>query len=183
MASNRIVTVFGSAVPAAGDPLYELAFELGRALARDGWTVCNGGYGGTMEASAAGAVEGGGYTIGVTCSVFGRRGPNTFIRQEVPTFDLFARVNTLIRLGSAYVVLPGGTGTLLELAAVMELIHKSLLRPRRPVVLLGRHWESVLAAAVEVGKSPEFVQRVETVAEVCEYLRRHVDVPQSTEES
>lgn len=139
-----VVTVFGSSRCGPGDDPWQTAHRLGQAIARRGWTLCNGGYGGTMEAAAQGAVEAGGHTIGVTCRIFRRSGPNAFIRQEVPTFDLLTRLDTLIRLGRAYVVLPGGTGTLLELALVWELMNKSLLRRPTPVVLLGTHWAPVV---------------------------------------
>lgn len=138
-----VITVFGSARAAEGTPAYETARALGRAVAERGWTLCNGGYGGTMEASARGAVEVGGHTIGVTCRIFGRSGPNPHIRQEVPTFDLLTRLNTLVRLGDAYVVLPGGTGTMLELALVWELFNKKLLRRRAPIILVGEHWQAL----------------------------------------
>ena len=140
-----IITVFGSSTPEPLSPAYQTAYELGRAIGQAGWTLCNGGYGGTMEAAARGAVEAGGHTIGVTCSVFRvRGGPNAYIRQEVPTFDLLTRLNTLVRLGNAYVLLPGGTGTLLELALVWELLNKGLLRRQAPLILLGDHWTPLL---------------------------------------
>jgi uncharacterized protein (TIGR00730 family) len=141
-----IITVFGSSQPPPLSPAYQTAYALGRAIAEAGWVLCNGGYRGTMEASAKGAVDVGGHTIGVTCNVLGwRGGPNAYIRQEVPTFDLLARLNTLVRLGNAYVVLPGGTGTLVELALVWELFNKNLLRRTAPIVLLGDHWTPVSA--------------------------------------
>ena len=142
---SHIVTVFGSSQcpPLSAD--YQIAYDLGQAIARAGWTLCNGGYGGTMEATAKGAVEAGGHTIGVTCLIFGRSGANSYIQQEVPTFDLFNRLNTLVRLGRAFVVLPGGTGTLVELALVWELLNKRLLRRRAPIVLLGDHWTPIIA--------------------------------------
>lgn len=142
-----IITVFGSSRPEAGMPAYETACELGRRIAEAGWTVCNGGYGGTMEASARGAAEAGGHTIGVTCSAVRTWPPNAYIRQEVPTFDLHARLNTLVRLARGYVVLPGGSGTLLELALVWELVAKGKLKHAgepRPIILLGDHWLPVL---------------------------------------
>jgi len=144
MTDRKTVTVFGSGAVAPLDPLYQTAAELGRQIAQRGWTLCNGGYGGTMEAAARGAVEAGGHTIGVTCLAFGRAGPNPYIRQEVCTPDLFARLQTLLKLGQAYVVLPGGTGTLLELAAVWEMFNKGLLRRRGAVVLLGAHWRPLI---------------------------------------
>ena len=142
-----VISVFGSARPAAGTPAYQTAYELGRLIADAGWTVCNGGYGGTMEASARGAVDAGGHTIGVTCSAIRTLPANPFIRQEVPTFDLLSRLNTLVRLARGYVVLPGGSGTLLELALVWELVAKGKLKRGgvpKPIVLVGDHWVPVL---------------------------------------
>jgi uncharacterized protein (TIGR00730 family) len=168
--ADRIVTVFGSARVEPLSPAYQAAHALGRAIADAGWTLCNGGYGGTMEAAAMGAVEAGGHTIGVTCSALKRRGgPNDYIRQEVPTFDLLTRLNTLVRLGQAYVALPGGTGTLLEFALVWELLGKGLLRRKAPIVLLGGHWTGVVEAVrAEVADAlePAVAQSVTEVVDV-----------------
>ena len=105
--------------------------------------MANGGYGGTMAAGAAGAKQAGGRTIGVTCEAFGRGAANPYIDQEIRTPDLSSRLERLIELGDGYVVLPGGTGTLMELAAVWEL-QKKRLTSRKSVVLLGRWWEPVV---------------------------------------
>jgi uncharacterized protein (TIGR00730 family) len=175
MAAQRTVTVFGSSRPSPATRHYQLAYELGLAIARSGWVLCNGGYGGTMEAAARGAVEAGGHTIGVTCRAFRRAKPNPYVRQEVPTFDLLSRLNTLIRLGDAYVVLPGGTGTLLELACVCELINKGLLRRTAPVVLLGEHWRPL--AQVLTVEQPDLVERlafVESPSDAVDLLSRHL---------
>ena len=166
-----VIAVFGSSQPPPLSPAYQTAYELGRAIAAEGWALCNGGYGGTMEAAAKGATEAGGHTIGVTCTAFGRRGVNRFTRQEVPTFDLLARLNTLWRLGQAYVVLPGGTGTLLELALVWELVNKGLVRGSRPLVLLGDHWMPVVECVLR--EQPESLRPpvAQTVDEVVDLLR------------
>lgn len=139
---SSIVTVFGSSVPAAKTPQYMTAYECGTMLAKSGMTVCNGGYGGTMEASAKGAKEAGGRTIGVTVSTWSRK-PNAWIQQEVKTTSLFERLLKLVELGDAYVVLPGGSGTLLEFACVLELINKGIIG-RKPIVLVGDFWNGVL---------------------------------------
>ena len=144
LSPKRTVTVFGSGTVGPTDPLYRTATELGRMIAESGWALCNGGYGGTMEAAARGAVEAGGHTIGVTCRAFGRSGPNEFIREEISTSDLLERLGTLVRLGDAYVVLDGGTGTLAELALVWEMANKRFLRPARSVYVLGTQWEPIL---------------------------------------
>ena len=168
-----IITVFGSSQPLPLSPAYQTAYALGRVIAEAGWTLCNGGYGGTMEASAKGAVDAGGHTIGVTCNVLGwRGGPNPYIRQDVPTFDLVTRLNTLVRLGNAYVVLPGGTGTLLELALVWELFNKHLLRRAAPIVLLGDHWTPV-SALIRREQPDALEPHVATsVAEVVDIVRQ-----------
>ena len=170
--ANHVVTIFGSSQPQPGSAEYDLAFELGKTVAEAGWTVCNGGYGGTMEASAHGAASAGGHTIGVTCRAFGPRRPNAHVRQEVPTFDLLGRLNTLVRLGRAYVVLPGGTGTLLELALVWESMNKSLLRSRT-VVLLGGFWMPVVACVREAHPDTCEVRVAREVPIAIAILREH----------
>ena len=103
-----------------------------------------------MEASARGAAEEktrSGLTairiIGVTCKVFGERHPNPWIEENLIADSLFERLGRLLSMGRAYVVLPGGTGTLLELALVWEQINKCMI-DRRPIVLLGSFWEGLL---------------------------------------
>ena len=172
---RKIVTVFGSSHAEPLGELYRTAFELGRMVAELGLTLCNGGYGGTMAAAAQGAVEAGGHTIGVTCTRFGRGGPNPHIRQEVPTFDLFQRLNTLIRLGRAYVVLPGGTGTLAEFALVWELLNKGLLRGERPLIVLGEVWQPVVDCILQAQPDAVELHVVSDVSAVRDILTQLAD--------
>jgi len=162
---KRIVTVFGSGGAKKREPLYQTALELGRAIAELDLTLCNGGYGGTMEAAARGATEAGGHTIGVTCTRFRRAGPNPYIRQEIPTFDLFQRLQTLIRLGRAYVVLPGGTGTLAELSLAWESRNKGRLRDDRPLIMLGDTWQPVIDCVLLAQPDAKAVHVVADVSE------------------
>ena len=69
---GKVITIFGSSRPLPDSEDYQTAFDAGRSLARRGFTVCNGGYAGTMEAASKGAREAGGKTIGVTSTVFSR---------------------------------------------------------------------------------------------------------------
>ena len=168
--NSHTITIFGSAKPEPGESEYETALALGGAIAGQGWSVCNGGYGGTMEATARGASLAGLHTIGVTCRALGRHGPNRYIREEIETDDLFTRLRTLIERGDGYVVLPGGTGTLLELALVWELTNKRLAQTRPPIVLLGDYWMPVSRLlAVETAVAP--LVFVESVDGVIEHLR------------
>lgn len=142
--TQPVVTIFGSSAPDPTSAAYKCAYELGRQIAAAGWVLCNGGYAGTMEAACKGAVEAGGKTIGVTCEPFGRPGANRFVRQEITTPSLLARLDKLVQLGDAFVALPGGTGTLLELALVWELLNKRLIPRRTPLILLGDFWAPLI---------------------------------------
>jgi Predicted Rossmann fold nucleotide-binding protein len=137
-----IITVFGSARPVEGDKFYEEARTLGQALASAGCVVCNGGYGGTMEASARGAKESGGKTIGVVSEFFSLE-TNPWIDKKVAVKSLTDRLMELISLADGYVVLKGGTGTLLEFASVWEFMNKSVIE-EKPVIVLGNFWNSVI---------------------------------------
>lgn len=169
---RRVVTIFGSSLPSRGDRAYVQAERLGLAIARRGWVVCSGGYGGTMAAVAQGARRAGGEAIGVTCALYGGL-PNPYISHHEEAMDLLARLARLLQLGDAYVVLPGGSGTLLELALVMEYLHKRLMPPK-PVLLFGRYWRPALtiarherdghATAVQEVRSPEAVVRALAIA-------------------
>ncbi len=142
--SETIVSVFGAGRAKPGEPTYVLAEQLGRALAEAGFVIANGGYGGTMQASAKGAAEAGGTVIGVTCSAFGSSAANEYVTRVVVTDSLDERLRNLVKAGRAYVVLPGGTGTLLELAAVWELKNKGFLDRAKPIVLLGDFWKPLV---------------------------------------
>jgi len=141
---ERVVSVFGTGRARAGEPTYSLAEQVGRELARAGFTIVNGGYGGTMLAAAKGAAQAGGKVIGVTCRAFKRSVANEFVTREVVTDSLRERLHNLIKAGRAYVVLPGGTGTLLELAAVWELKNKGFLDRARPLIFVGDFWRPVV---------------------------------------
>jgi uncharacterized protein (TIGR00730 family) len=140
---DKITTIFGTARAEPGDSAYELAQETGKLLAQAGFIIANGGYGGTMTAAAKGASEAGGEIIGVTCSVFKGKA-NKYVSREIITASLDERLDTLIKLGQAYIVLPGGTGTLLELAKVWELKNKGFLESQKPIILIGGFWKPLV---------------------------------------
>jgi len=141
---DKIVTIFGTSRASAGGAIFTLAYETGALLAKVGFTVANGGYGGTMLAAAKGAAEAGGEIIGVTCSAFKSRRANKYVTREIVTGSLDERLDTLVKLGQAYIVLPGGTGTLLELAKVWELKNKGFLKTDKPIILLGGFWKPLI---------------------------------------
>ena len=147
---RKRIVVFGSSDPTPGEPAYEQARALGDALARAGYDLVNGGYGGTMAASARGARDAGGRTIGVTCNAFGPVPANPFIDQEIRTPNLPQRLATLIDLADGFVVLGGATGTLVELAMTWELTAKRQM-PARPIVCLGEFWQPLIRLMADAG--------------------------------
>ena len=147
--SRPVVSVFCSNAVEGDGGAEALAEAVGRKLAELGYAVANGGYGGTMEAGSRGASQAGGHTIGVTCSVWRSR-PNAYIREVIETSGLSERVGRLAEVASAgFVVLPGGTGTLLELAWVWEAMAKNFL-PHRPVVCVGDFWRALIDTIASV---------------------------------
>jgi uncharacterized protein (TIGR00730 family) len=142
--SKKIITIFGTARAKPGEAIFTLAMETGRLLAQAGFAIANGGYGGTMLAAAKGAAEAGGEIIGVTCSAFKSGKANEYVTREIVTGSLDERLETLVKLGQAYIVLPGGTGTLLELAKVWELKNKGFLKEDKPIILLGGFWKPLI---------------------------------------
>ena len=111
---GTIITVFGSSRPRAGESDYEEARQLGCELAKRGFQICSGGYGGVMEAVSRGAKEAGGRTIAVT-STFFRTKANAWVDEEHAASTWQERLFELVRFGEGYVACKGGTGTLVEL--------------------------------------------------------------------
>src|SRR5215470_16773769 len=145
------VTVFGGSRVEDDSEEYVAARELGRALAGCGLTVVTGGYNGVMEAVSRGAKEVGGHVVGVTVEVIARnfeRLPNAYLDQEVKTAALLERIDKMIELGAAYVVLPGGAGTLAELGIVWNLALLGATHGK-PLVVVGRGWQCVLRTMIE----------------------------------
>ena len=171
-----IITVFGSSRPAPGTEAYETARRLGELLARTGFGVATGGYGGTMEAVSRGAKEAGGKTIGVTAEVF-KSAANLWVEEEIRVATWQERLLKLVELGAGYIVLPGGTGTLVELSVVWEWINKGFLRVK-PVVILGDFWLPVVSVipSSELHSNP--ILRAATPEEAVSLLARYITDPQ-----
>lgn len=172
--SNGSVTVFGSSRVKAHEPEYRDAVQLGRLLAEAGYSVCTGGYAGVMEAVSRGAVEAGGHAIGVTVSTWAARlHPNQWVREELAMPDLFQRIARLTAT-DAYVAMPGGMGTLGEVALTWNLFQTESM-PRRPLVLVGRPWRDALEClrgAIRIGADDlELVRLVDRVDEVVPVIR------------
>jgi uncharacterized protein (TIGR00730 family) len=149
MGKEIIVTVFGSSRPNEGAEDYDEARLLGRVLAEHGMAVCSGGYGGVMEAVSRGAKEAGGKTYAVTAEFFKNARVNPWIDREVQKKTWEERLFELIRMADGFVACKGGTGTLVELAVVWEMLNKSVMT-EKPFAILGEFWEPILERVREV---------------------------------
>jgi hypothetical protein len=108
-----------------------------------------------MEASARGAREAGGHTVGVTCGIWPGKA-NPWIVEEVRTKSFSERLMTLLERGEAYVVLPGGTGTLAELALAWEMMNKASLSRTvggtKPLLVMSPYWQPVISCLEQEGQ-------------------------------
>jgi uncharacterized protein (TIGR00730 family) len=148
---SKIITVFGSSRPRPGDAHYSEALELGTALAARGFVVCSGGYGGVMEAVSRGAKAAGGRTLAITAQFFRSRA-NQWIDEEIRMKTWKERLFELIERGHGYVACPGGTGTLVELAVVWEMLNKGAMSGK-PIAVLGDFWQPVIERVREVERA------------------------------
>ncbi len=138
------VTVFGSARTRPEDPLYELGRTVGRRLAEAGYAVITGGGPGTMEAANRGCQEGGGLSVGCNIELPHEQGLNPYVDLGVEFRYFFARKTMFVKYAEAFVILPGGFGTMDELFEALTLIQTEKVR-HFPVVLMGRsYWSGLL---------------------------------------
>ena len=169
---KKTITVFGSSLPKEGEEQFIFAETLGRELAQNNFNVCTGGFGGIMNAVSKGAVSAGGEAIGVTVDLWNIK-PNEYLTQEIKCKTLFERIEKLISLGDGYVILQGGTGTMLELATVWEFINKRMISPK-PIVAHSEMWKEIVGIMekqIETEKRKNgLVKNFETVDEIVNFL-------------
>ena len=138
------VTVFGSAQARPGDFAYDTAEAIGREIARADFTLVTGGGPGVMEAACKGAFEVGGKTVGLNIELPEEQHSNPYTTISLHFHYFFVRKVMLVKYATAFVLLPGGFGTLDELFETITLIQTHKIRPF-PVILVGRHyWAGLL---------------------------------------
>jgi uncharacterized protein (TIGR00730 family) len=143
---SKGVTVFGSARSQPGGPDYALAEEIGRVLARAGYTVITGGGPGDMEAANKGALEAGGESVGLAVELPHEEKPNPYLTTTVSFRYFFVRKVMFVKYCKAFVILPGGFGTLDEMFEAVTLVQTKKVEPF-PVILMGDddYWEGLLS--------------------------------------
>ncbi|HMO80385.1 MAG TPA: TIGR00730 family Rossman fold protein [Pyrinomonadaceae bacterium] len=179
---TRGVSIFGSARTRETDPMYIAAREIGRLLAENGFEVITGGGPGIMEAGNRGAVDAGGVSVGCNIELPFEQAANPYQTKSLSFKYFFVRKTMFIKYSNAYVIFPGGFGTMDELFEALTLIQTKKIR-NFPVVLFGSaYWKGLLSwisstMLYERNISPEDMsliyltdspqQTVEFIAECC----------------
>lgn len=139
---RKTITIFGSSLPQSGEKEYTDAYYIGKSIAKNGFNICSGGAQGIMDAVSKGAVGEGMEAIGITVSIFNSPSSGN-LTQEIKCDTLSQRLDTLIDYGDGFIILPGGTGTLLELSLIWELFNKNVIQ-EKPVACLGKMWKQII---------------------------------------
>jgi uncharacterized protein (TIGR00730 family) len=172
------VTVFGSARIKDSSSDYELAREMGAGIARLGFTVMTGGGPGIMEAANRGAKEVGGRSVGCNIKLPFEQAPNDYLDRCVTLYYFFVRKTLLLKYSYAFVVMPGGAGTLDELFEAVTLVQTGKIQ-NFPIVVMGtdywRELTSLLEKMARLGTiSPTDLNLVfvtDSVADALEHIR------------
>jgi len=142
---GRAVAVFGSARTPPGDPAYAEVRAMAAALGHGGWSVITGGGPGLMEAANRGARDAGATSVGCNIELPREQHLNPYVDIGLTFRHFFARKVMFVRYASAFVIAPGGFGTLDELFEALTLIQTATIR-HFPVVLVGDgEWDGLLA--------------------------------------
>lgn len=147
----QTIAVFGSAKLDPADPVNEWTYQVGYALAKAGYHVMTGGYGGVMEAASRGAHDAGGHVIGVTVPyvhLINERIVNPYVKEEIRKATYHDRLFYLAQKPNGYVVMPGGVGTAQELIEVWQLLRLKTI-PLRPLVCYSDFWQPVVRTLID----------------------------------
>jgi uncharacterized protein (TIGR00730 family) len=141
---HNAVSIFGSARVKPEDEYYQKAEKLARLLAQNGFNVITGGGPGIMEAANKGACEGGGKSVGMNIRLPFEQKPNPYANVHIDYKYFFIRKVMFVKYAIAYVVLPGGYGTIDELFEALTLIQTKRIKSF-PVILMGsEYWRGLL---------------------------------------
>lgn len=183
------VTIYGSSKVAQNDPVSLQATEIGRRLAKRGFSVVTGGGPGVMEAANKGAMEGGGLSVGLSIDLTNEQPSNKYTNLSLRFHYFFVRKVMLVKYASAFILMPGGWGTFDELFETLNLIQTQKIRPF-PTILVGRdYWKGLvdwmrshtLAKGYILSKDMDLIQMADSTDEVMEIIEKavaqNVDLP------
>ncbi len=178
------VTVFGSARVKPEDPYYQMAEKLGRLLVQNGFSVITGGGPGIMEAANKGAAEAGGQSVGMNIKLPFEQKPNPYANLQIDYKYFFIRKVMFVKYAVAYIIMPGGYGTMDEFFEALTLIQTKRVKSF-PVIVMGReYWQGLLdwRKSVMLHKNMilpfdvEMIQIMDEPEEVVKHIQKYVIV-------
>ncbi len=181
---HNAVTIFGSARLKPGDKYYQMAEKLGMLLAQSGFSVITGGGPGIMEAANKGAAEAGGQSVGMNIKLPFEQKPNPYANLQLDYKYFFIRKVMFVKYAMAYVIMPGGYGTMDEFFEALTLIQTKRVKSF-PVILMGRdYWQGLLDWLKDsmVQKNMilpfdlEMIQLIDEPEEVVKHIKKYVIV-------
>lgn len=172
---KKYATLFGGSGNNTKSKEYIETTEIGSLLAKQGYIVKNGGYGGMMEAVSKGAVQAGGEVIGVTCKQVGTAEGNSYLSQTIVTDTLFERLKILIEYTSIFIVQRGGIGTLSEVFLALDSIRKEPEKQRARIYFIGAIWNDLITC-LKVDLIPEYEHNLLQIVENSEELQERIRV-------
>jgi len=178
------VSIFGSARVSEGHRWYELCRETAACLAHSGFTVITGGGPGLMEAANRGAAEAGGLSVGLNIQLPKEQETNRFVNRRLDFHYFFARKLMFVRYARAFVIFPGGYGTLDELFESLTLIQTHRIRLFPTILVDSAHWEPLLDwvdeslddTALISPPDMELLVTADTVAEICAHVEKATEL-------
>lgn len=138
------VTVYGSARVKPDDPLYEKARMVAYLLGKEGFNIITGGGPGMMEAANAGGMQAGVRSVGLNIELPDEQTPNPYCSSVITFNHFFVRKVMLVKYATAFVIMPGGLGTMDELTEVLELIQTEKMKPFPIILFDSSYWQGLL---------------------------------------
>jgi uncharacterized protein (TIGR00730 family) len=175
------ITVFGSARFKADNPYYQIAREFGKNIAAMGFTTMTGGGPGIMEAANRGAFENGGHSVGVNVQLPFEQKPNVYMHKWVTIEYFFIRKMMLLKYSYAFIVLPGGFGTMDEFFNTLTLIQTKSIT-QFPIVLFGKEYYQSLLNNLDFMATEGTISRedlslvlvTDSVSEAMDHIRTYI---------
>jgi len=176
------ITFFGSARCRKGDDLYENTYKLAKLVSKNGFNIITGGGPGVMEAANKGAKEAGMKSVGINIELPFEQKPNPYTTTQLSVRYFFVRKVLFLKYAMAYIVMPGGFGTLDEFSEALTLIQTKKMRPF-PIILVGSsYWtgliEWIKTSMLDTGRIAkedlEIFRIIDDPQEIVDYVKKFV---------
>jgi uncharacterized protein (TIGR00730 family) len=170
------VTIYGSARIKPGDELYGQTVDIARRLGELGFSIITGGGPGVMEAANKGAREAGVTSAGLNIRLPEEQSPNSYVTKSITFNHFFIRKVMLVKYAIAFIIMPGGLGTLDELTEVLTLMQTHKIKPFPVVLFNSRYWEGLLGWLKNTVMAREFISEEDfSILRVCDQVEEVIE--------